>query len=135
MAQDTAKAQALHERLLNGLKDVEQVFLNGHAISEPGPRGEVVTDDDFLLLVNAHSEPVTFRLPGARFAARWHVVISSAAPPTEAEEGEGAAVERRGAGANRLGHGPRRPGDRPRSPVTAGRASRGPRLPPPPATP
>jgi isoamylase len=61
------------------------VFLNGHAISEPGPRGEVVTDDDFLLLVNAHSEPVTFRLPGARFPARWHVVISSAAPPTEAE--------------------------------------------------
>jgi glycogen operon protein len=61
------------------------VFLNGHAISEPGPRGEVVVDDDFLLLVNAHSEPVTFRLPGARFAARWEVVVSSAAPPTEAE--------------------------------------------------
>jgi cysteine desulfurase len=31
MAQDNAKARALHERLLNGLKDVEQVFLNGHA--------------------------------------------------------------------------------------------------------
>jgi cysteine desulfurase len=30
MAQDVAKAQALHDRLLNGLKDVEQVFLNGH---------------------------------------------------------------------------------------------------------
>ncbi len=31
MAQDTAKAQALHDRLLAGLKDIEQVFLNGHA--------------------------------------------------------------------------------------------------------
>ncbi len=31
MAQDTAHAQALHQRLLDGLKDVEQVFLNGHA--------------------------------------------------------------------------------------------------------
>ncbi|MGE0331362.1 MAG: IscS subfamily cysteine desulfurase [Ramlibacter sp.] len=31
MAQDTAHARALHQRLLNGLKDVEQVFLNGHA--------------------------------------------------------------------------------------------------------
>jgi cysteine desulfurase len=31
MAQDTAKARALHQRLLDGLKDVEQVFLNGHA--------------------------------------------------------------------------------------------------------
>src|SRR6187549_289840 len=30
MAQDNAKAQALHQRLLDGLKDVEQVFLNGH---------------------------------------------------------------------------------------------------------
>ena len=31
MAQDTAKALALHQRLLSGLKDVEEVFLNGHA--------------------------------------------------------------------------------------------------------
>ena len=31
MAQDNAKAKALHDRLMNGLKDVEQVFLNGHA--------------------------------------------------------------------------------------------------------
>ena len=31
MEQDNAKARALHQRLLDGLKDVEQVFLNGHA--------------------------------------------------------------------------------------------------------
>ena len=31
MAQDNAKARALHDRLVNGLKDMEQVFLNGHA--------------------------------------------------------------------------------------------------------
>ena len=31
MAQDNAKARALHDRLINGLKDMEQVFLNGHA--------------------------------------------------------------------------------------------------------
>ena len=30
MDQDIAKAKALQERLFNGLKDVEQVFLNGH---------------------------------------------------------------------------------------------------------
>ena len=30
MAQDNAKARALQKRLLNGLKDVEQVFLNGN---------------------------------------------------------------------------------------------------------
>ena len=31
MAQDNAKARALHDRLINGLSDMEQVFLNGHA--------------------------------------------------------------------------------------------------------
>ena len=31
MGQDNAKARALHQRLLDGLKDVDQVFLNGHA--------------------------------------------------------------------------------------------------------
>ena len=31
MAQDNEKAWALHNRLVDGLKDVEQVFLNGHA--------------------------------------------------------------------------------------------------------
>lgn len=31
MAVDNARIQTLHDRLMNGLKDVEQVFLNGHA--------------------------------------------------------------------------------------------------------
>jgi cysteine desulfurase len=30
MAQDNAKARALQQRLLNGLKDIEQVFINGN---------------------------------------------------------------------------------------------------------
>jgi len=30
MAQDNAKAHALSQRLMNGLKDIEQVFVNGH---------------------------------------------------------------------------------------------------------
>jgi isoamylase len=55
------------------------VFLNGSAISEPGPHGETVRDDDFLLFVNAHSEPVTFVLPGARFAAEWEILVDTSA--------------------------------------------------------
>ncbi|MEO6291042.1 MAG: IscS subfamily cysteine desulfurase [Burkholderiaceae bacterium] len=31
MAADNVRIQALHERMLNGLKDIEQVFVNGHA--------------------------------------------------------------------------------------------------------
>jgi len=55
------------------------VFLNGSAITEPGPHGEAVRDDDFLLLVNAHSEPVTFLMPGARFAAAWEILVDTSA--------------------------------------------------------
>ena len=40
------------------------VFLNGDAITEPGPRGEQIADDSFLLLINAHHEDMTFTLPG-----------------------------------------------------------------------
>ena len=31
MAADNVRIRALHERMMNGLKDIEQVFLNGHA--------------------------------------------------------------------------------------------------------
>jgi glycogen operon protein len=55
------------------------VFLNGEAISEPDPRGGKITDAKFLLLFNAHSNPVTFTLPEAALAPGWEVVIDSAA--------------------------------------------------------
>ncbi|WP_067186537.1 glycogen debranching protein GlgX [Microtetraspora niveoalba] len=54
------------------------VFVNGDAISEPGPRGERITDDSFLLLINAHHESLTFTLPGAEFGDRWHPVLDTA---------------------------------------------------------
>jgi glycogen operon protein len=53
------------------------VFLNGEAISEPGPRGERITDDSFLLLVNAHHENITFTLPGPEFGAGWQIVLDT----------------------------------------------------------
>jgi len=56
------------------------VFLNGHAITEPGPRGEAIVDCDFLLLFNAHSEPVAFTLPGPELAKSWQVVVDTARP-------------------------------------------------------
>ncbi len=53
------------------------VYLNGEAISEPDPRGERISDDRFLLLFNAHSEPITFTLPPEGLAPRWEVVIDT----------------------------------------------------------
>jgi len=55
------------------------VFLNGSAITEPGPRGDTLVDQSFLLLFNARAEPVTFRLPDADYAASWEPVVDTAA--------------------------------------------------------
>ena len=54
------------------------VLLNGEAITEPGPRGEAITDRSFLLLFNAHDQPVSFTLPAAAPAASWQVVVDTA---------------------------------------------------------
>ncbi|WP_336205742.1 glycogen debranching protein GlgX [Nonomuraea sp. LPB2021202275-12-8] len=53
------------------------VYLNGEAITEPGPRGERIVDDSFLLLINAHHEDMTFTLPGEAFGATWLPVLNT----------------------------------------------------------
>jgi isoamylase len=61
------------------------VLLNGNAITEPGPRGEGISDCHFLLLFNAHSEPVEFFLPGADLAEGWQIVVDTAAADTSGQ--------------------------------------------------
>ena len=45
------------------------VFLNGDEVRMTTPRGEDVQDESFLMLFNAHHEPLTFRMPTRRFGA------------------------------------------------------------------
>ena len=61
------------------------VCVNGDAITEPGPRGERITDADFILLFNANGDPVTFTVPGSFGAAGpgWEVLVDTAAPAPE----------------------------------------------------
>jgi isoamylase len=56
------------------------MFLNGEEIAAPGPRGERVVDDSFLILFNAHHEDVVFNLPTRRFGDRWELELSTADP-------------------------------------------------------
>jgi isoamylase len=63
------------------------VFLNGDAITEPGPRGEPVRDDTFLILLSAQHDPVTFTLPGPKFGLSWAITLDTAA--ARASEGSG----------------------------------------------
>ncbi|MFF4338745.1 glycogen debranching protein GlgX [Kitasatospora sp. NPDC001540] len=55
------------------------VFLNGNAISEPDRRGGKIVDDSFLLMFNAHFEPLTFTVP-ADHGEAWQVVVDTALP-------------------------------------------------------
>jgi isoamylase len=54
------------------------LFLNGNAIPNPGPHGEQIRDDSFLVLFNAHSEERAITLPRAHFGGQWAVEISTA---------------------------------------------------------
>ncbi|MEU6411929.1 glycogen debranching protein GlgX [Microbispora sp. NPDC046933] len=54
------------------------VYVNGDAISEPGPRGERIRDETFLLLINAHHENLTFALPGPELGTAWRPVLDTA---------------------------------------------------------
>jgi isoamylase len=69
------------------------VFLNGDAITEPGPWGEAVRDQSFLLLFNANREPVTFVLPGGRLGVGWDVLIDTAAGGTGTGHPAGRSIE------------------------------------------
>jgi glycogen operon protein len=53
------------------------VFLNGNEIRTRTAHGEEITDDSFLLLFNAHFEPVEFTLPARRFGAHWQVELAT----------------------------------------------------------
>ncbi|MEA2272954.1 MAG: isoamylase [Solirubrobacteraceae bacterium] len=59
------------------------MFLNGQEIAAPGPHGEKIEDDSFLLLFNAHHEDVTFTLPTRRFGDRWELELTTADPAAE----------------------------------------------------
>jgi glycogen operon protein len=69
------------------------VFLNGDAITEPGPRGDVVRDQSFLLLFNARAEAQQFRLPGPPYAAWWEPVVDTSAPDVPSEAAPGYPAE------------------------------------------
>jgi isoamylase len=53
------------------------VFLNGCAICGTGLKGERLVDDSFLLLFNAHDQPLDFTLARALPDARWRVLIDT----------------------------------------------------------
>ena len=55
------------------------VFLNGDGLQDLDEDGKRVRDVSFLLLFNAHHEPLDFTLPSEMFGRTWQVVLLTAA--------------------------------------------------------
>jgi glycogen operon protein len=53
------------------------VFVNGEGIPEPGPRGEAVVDDSFLLALNAGDQTLAFTIPDEVYGEGWLVALDT----------------------------------------------------------
>jgi isoamylase len=67
------------------------LFLNGEAITDHDRRGQRVTDDSFLLLFNAHDEPIEWTLP-TQWGEEWEAVLDSSDPDRAGEVVESSAT-------------------------------------------
>ena len=72
--------QMTEEQWNVGFTKAIDIFLNGEAIPTPGPQGERVMDDSFLLFFNAHYELLEFLLPPELRERHWVVVIDTTKP-------------------------------------------------------
>ena len=68
------------------------VFLNGHEIPSRTAHGEDIVDGSFLLLFNASSAPIEFRLPTRRFGTAWTLELATGEGAPEGELGSRARV-------------------------------------------
>jgi glycogen operon protein len=62
------------------------VFLDGNQIPSPGPQGQRISDDSFLLFFNAHYETMEFTLPSELEEKQWSKVIDTKEPRFVQEE-------------------------------------------------
>jgi isoamylase len=68
-----------------GSASVVGIFLNGDAITDRDRRGQRVTDDSFLLLFNAHGEPIEWTLP-KQWGQWWELIMETAGPDRDGEQ-------------------------------------------------
>ena len=59
------------------------VFLNGRKLGDISPSAQPVKDDDFLILLNCHHEPVDFFLPELESDRDWEMVFNTKNPSFE----------------------------------------------------
>ena len=71
------------------------LFIDGATDPDVGPDGVPMVDDDFLILVNAWWEPLTFAVPVNVPAGRWDVICNTFDPARKGAVGQELTVEPR----------------------------------------
>jgi isoamylase len=61
------------------------IFLNGKDLNVIGPRGEIIKDDNFYLMINASQHSLPFRFPEEKWGKEWEKVFDTQTP--EFDEG------------------------------------------------
>lgn len=61
------------------------IYFNGRGIHAVGSKGEIITDDSFYLIFNAHYEPLDFMLPAPKYGKHWKKILDTSAPDHEEE--------------------------------------------------
>ena len=56
------------------------IYLNGSDIPEVDWYGNRMVDNDFILIFNAHYEPIMFTLPDERYGRKWKLVVDTHNP-------------------------------------------------------
>jgi glycogen operon protein len=59
------------------------MYLSGDAIGEVNEHGVSISDNDFLLLINAHHEAIPFQIPGFHGRKRWQTAIDTSDPANQ----------------------------------------------------
>lgn len=56
------------------------IYLNGSDIPEADRYGNQMVDNNFILIFNAHYEPIMFTLPDERYGKKWRLVVDTHNP-------------------------------------------------------
>lgn len=56
------------------------IYLNGSDIPETDWYGNQMVDNDFILIFNAHYEPIQFTLPDERYGRKWKLIVDTHNP-------------------------------------------------------
>jgi glycogen operon protein len=59
------------------------MLLNGEAMREWGEDGGLIHDDPLLVLLNAHHEPIPFKLPACGSHTHWQLLVDTTYPVTD----------------------------------------------------